>query len=102
MLNLRDTSCTCPRWGCEGVMEWIRVDGCFRCPECGCEIWGQESRTVSTKEAREVMRLHHAYIGTIRKHGGGSKSAGRKRKPKPKINPEVSGVMPGFRDYDGG
>ena len=83
-------------------MEWIKVDGCCRCAVCGVELWGDEnsSRKVTSYEAKVVYRLQMAYVDQLRAHGGGSRSAGRKRKDRQKFRPTIDGVQPGFRDYE--
>lgn len=91
----------CSRFMCEGLLEWIPTDGCFRCSMCGLELWGEGNREVTTLQAQEVYLLQHKTIQKLRKHGGGSKSAGRKRKPSMKhLNPNIVGVQPHFREYD--
>lgn len=103
MVIVRDHSLRCRRWQCPGVYDYIYVDDMFQCPICGMEEWGVEGEgngTVSNAEARLVYRLQLRYTDTLRKHGGGSRSAGRKRKDRHKFNPNVEGVQPNFRQYD--
>lgn len=100
MFDLKDSTLTCQRAGCEGRYDWLPTYGCYQCPLCGMTEWGPPKRKVTTAEARMVYRLQLAYVNTLRKHGGGSRMAGRKRKENTHyFNPNVHGVQPGFRDY---
>ena len=100
MFDLKDKTLTCARSGCDGRYDWISVYGCYECPICGMVEWGPPRRKVTTAEARMVYRLQLAYVDTLRKHGGGSRAAGRKRKDRQHhFNPNVDGMQPGVRDY---
>lgn len=98
MFQLSDITMSCPRASCAGYLDWIPTDGCYRCCACEYEVWGGRSRAITTRQASEVYKLHRRTIDKLRKHGGGSNSAGRK-KEKHKRNPNIEGVKPNFRDY---
>ena len=99
MFQLSDSSMSCPRVSCAGYLDWITTDGCYRCSTCEYEVWGGKSRTVSSRQANEVYKLHRKTVDKLRKHGGGSNNSGRKKKDKYKRNPNVEGVKPYLRDY---
>ena len=99
MFDLEDITGRCFREGCGGYLDWISTDGCYRCSDCDAEVWGHPSRIVSNRAAKQVYRLHQATIAKSRKHGGGNKSAGRKKKDN-SYNPNIHGVQPQWRQYD--
>ena len=100
IIDLEDKSLRCRIEGCGAILDYIPHDGCFRCSLCGAEVWGDECRKgrITTAEAREVYRLHQRTTDLLRKHGGGSRMAGRKRKDVKKL--QIEGVQPNWRGYD--
>ena len=97
MFDLKDTTLACIRAGCPGILDWLPTGGCYCCPVCGWEVYGRASRKVTTKDAQIVYRLTLMSVDLLRKHGGGSRLAGRKRKTKQAY--KVEGVQPWVRDY---
>ncbi len=99
MIHLRDATLRCNVFGCPGYYDYIKAHDMYQCPVCGWEEWGEEAHgQVTTADAKWVFRLQLRYVDTIRKHGGGTKQAGRKRKDR-RRRVQLEGVMPYFRDY---
>jgi hypothetical protein len=97
VFDLNDTTLACTQKGCPGILDWLPTGGCYVCPVCGWEVFGRPSRKVTTKDAQIVYRLTLMSVDLLRKHGGGSRMAGRKRKNKQTY--KVEGVQPWVRDY---
>lgn len=102
MIDLEDKSLQCPIAGCPGVLDYLPLDGCFVCPTCQIELWGEDAtRKVTTFEAKEVYRLQQRTQALLRKPGATSGASGRKREEKKKhLNPNIYGVKPHWRQYD--
>ena len=72
------------------VMLHVRIDDYYFCPVCGQQCWrptDREDRKVTTREALAAWRAEQQYKDSIRKHGGGSRPAGRKRRKEKKFYP---------------
>lgn len=104
MYKIWDTSCQNTR--CPGVniewdrktgelvrvtkmqMEYIEEHDFYKCPSCGSENWENiEGTKITTAQARAALADEKRRQAKMRKHGGGSGPAGRKRRKPVKFEP---------------